>query len=455
MPFGQKPDPTGGPNIDFDKIYHSAIQPAIIESGLEPIRADQEEGIGIIHKAMFERLLLCEFAIADLTTANANVFYELGVRHTGKASTTLAIYANTQPIPFDLNFLRGLPYDIGKENRFGEEQAAALKAQLIDKLLVLQKNYRAEQLPDSPVFQLIDEWTPSEISHLNTDVFRKRARLNEDRRATLASARSMPRETGVQKLKELQQLFQEEGWIDIGSAVDLFLSYRGFMAWNEMIALYDRFPKPFKHQVKLREQYALALNRRASTEDATETDRPTAIDILNNILKQQGDNPETLGLLGRVYKDLWSEIKEQGGRKARAALSNAIATYLRGFESDWRDFYPGINALTLMNLSEEEEHLQQRQKIGPIVRYAVERSIAQKTPDYWDRATLLELAVLDNDENAIDRALDELLKIQDVELRQYETTANNIQMIHEAMCKRGEQSDLVEEVIYELRQAVS
>jgi hypothetical protein len=30
---------------------------------------------------MFERLLLCDFAVADLTTANANVFYELGVRH--------------------------------------------------------------------------------------------------------------------------------------------------------------------------------------------------------------------------------------------------------------------------------------------------------------------------------------------------------------------------------------
>jgi len=30
---------------------------------------------------MFERLILCEYAVADLTTANANVFYELGIRH--------------------------------------------------------------------------------------------------------------------------------------------------------------------------------------------------------------------------------------------------------------------------------------------------------------------------------------------------------------------------------------
>ena len=36
--------------------------------------------MGFIHKPMFERLMLCPFAIADLTTANPNVFYELGVR---------------------------------------------------------------------------------------------------------------------------------------------------------------------------------------------------------------------------------------------------------------------------------------------------------------------------------------------------------------------------------------
>jgi hypothetical protein len=27
MPFGSKPDPTGGPNIDFNRIYASAIKP--------------------------------------------------------------------------------------------------------------------------------------------------------------------------------------------------------------------------------------------------------------------------------------------------------------------------------------------------------------------------------------------------------------------------------------------
>src|SRR5687768_7009206 len=93
MPFSKKRDPTGGPEINFDAIYELAIGPAIEDAGLKPIRADHEVTGGIIHKAMFERLLLCDFAVADLSTANANVFYELGVRHSTRPFSTVAIFA--------------------------------------------------------------------------------------------------------------------------------------------------------------------------------------------------------------------------------------------------------------------------------------------------------------------------------------------------------------------------
>lgn len=450
MPFGQKPDATGGPPIDFDKIYHNAIKPAIEKCGLSPIRADQEKGIGIIHKAMFERLLLCEYAIADLTTANANVFYELGVRHAGRSNTTLAIFANTQPIPFDLNFIRGIPYDIGEKNIFGDIQAEHLKNTLTQKLLVLIEEHRLGQNPDSPVFQLIEDWTPSEISHLKTDVFRERVVLQEDRRSTLINARSMSAEQGITKLQSLEIEFKKDGWVDVGSAIDLFLSYRAFSAWQAMINLFEDFPAPFKRQIMLREQYAFALNRRAGTTDAQPGDREIAIDILESVLHEQGNSPETLGLLGRIYKDLWSDIENDGGRKARVALNKAIETYKKGFESDWRDYYPGINALTLMYLSGEDEHLVEMKKLQPIVSYALERSISEREPGYWERATILELAVLDNNQIAIDAALNNLLAINNVEKWCYETTANNIKKLRDALITRGEDCTLLEEVINEL-----
>lgn len=450
MPFGKKPDPTGGPLIDFDVIYQTAIKPAIIESGLEPIRADQEQGIGIIHKAMFERLLLCEFAIADLTTANANVFYELGVRHAGKSNTTLAIYANTQPIPFDLNFIRSLPYDIGENNSFEAPQANALKEQLLAKLKVLQQNALTSQAPDSPIFQLIEDWTPSEISHVKTDVFRDRATLQEDRRGELISARAMPAPQGITRLEALEEVFKQDGWVDIGSAVDLFLSYRAFSAWQNMITLFEGFPIPFQHQIMLREQYALALNRRASTNEAQSGDRESAIDVLERVIKEQGNSPETLGLLGRIFKDQWSEQASIGGRKARVALNKAISAYKLGFESDWRDYYPGINALTLMFLSGDQKHLEEMAKLLPLVKYAVERNMAKQKPSYWDHATVLELAIIENNEQAIDQTLDLLLEIDNVEAWCYQTTKNNIEKLRDALIERNEDCTLLDEVIQEL-----
>jgi len=81
MPFGVKPDASGRA-IDFDLVYKNIFKPAIEHAGLLPIRADEEQSHGFIHKLMYERLLLSEYAVADLTILNANVYYELAARRT-------------------------------------------------------------------------------------------------------------------------------------------------------------------------------------------------------------------------------------------------------------------------------------------------------------------------------------------------------------------------------------
>ncbi len=62
---------------------------------MQPLRAEEELRGGVIHKPMFDRLMVCKFALADLTTANANVFYELGVRHALRAITYRVSAAGT------------------------------------------------------------------------------------------------------------------------------------------------------------------------------------------------------------------------------------------------------------------------------------------------------------------------------------------------------------------------
>jgi hypothetical protein len=66
----------------------------------------------------------------------------------------------------------------------------------------------------------------------------------------------------------------------------------------------------------------------------------------------------------------------------------------------------------------------------------VKRRIAAGKPDYWDHATLLELAVLGRDEAAADAALgDALISIR--EPWEPETTLRNLRLIREARERRG------------------
>src|SRR5918999_5943503 len=133
MPFGQKPSPSGR-LIDFDAVYQELIAPAIAAAKLEPLRADEEMEGGIIHKPMFERLILCEYAVADLTTANANVFYELGIRHAARPWSTVLVYADKSRLPFDVAPVRAVPYRLTPGGKPAEaEDVRAIIAERLNK----------------------------------------------------------------------------------------------------------------------------------------------------------------------------------------------------------------------------------------------------------------------------------------------------------------------------------
>jgi len=68
-----------------------------------------------------------------------------------------------------------------------------------------------------------------------------------------------------------------------------------------------------------------------------------------------------------------------------------------GFETDMRDAYPGINAVTLLEIRGTVDALAAQAELLPVVRFAVKRRVESTQPDYWDCATLLELAVLATD----------------------------------------------------------
>ena len=427
MPFGRKPDPAGGEPIDFDRVYDTAIRPAIEQAGFDPIRADEERTGGIIHKAMFERLLLCEYAIADLTCANANVFYELGVRHAVRPSTTLVVFGKRYSPPFDVNYVRGMPYELGARNEFPAEDAAALREALSRRLTELRALVAGAAVTDSPLFQLLTDYGAPDIARLKTDTFRDRVEYAASTKAALAAARD---KKDVSALVAVEQKLGALDGVEAGVLVDLYLSYRALSAWDRMVALHDRMPKLLQNSVLVREQLGFALNRLGR--------RQEALRVLQTVEEEQGPSSETSGLIGRVYKDLWLEARKSGDAAlAGGNLGRAIEAYVRGFEADSRDAYPGINAVTLLDVQGRPASLKKKSELLPVVRFAVQRRVASGKADYWDYATLLELAVLDGDAEAADERLAEA-RASMREAWEGESTANNLMVIRDARVARGQ-----------------
>jgi tetratricopeptide (TPR) repeat protein len=431
MPFGQKPD-VSGKIVDFDAVYNDLIAPAIVDAGLEPIRADQEMTGGLIHKPMYERLIFCRFAVADLTTANANVFYELGLRHAVRPWSTVLIFSKGgSQLPFDVAPLRALPYTLTPEGKPGDLEAS--KAVLVKRLAEAREAAAKDPSMDSPVFQLVDGLRVQDIDHAKTDVFRQQVQYSEDQKKDLAIARG---KKSADALRAAEAALGDLSKLESAVIVDLFLAYRSVKAWEDMIRLAEAMPKPLAVTIMVREQLALALNRAGRGEEAEI--------VLLALIADRGPSSESYGILGRVYKDRWEAVAKEGKTfQARGLLDKALGAYLKGFEADWRDAYPGINAVTLMELKEPRDP---RQKdLIPVVTYAVQRKIAAGKPDYWDYATLLELAVLGKNEDDAGKALgDALANVR--EPWEPETTLRNIRLIRETREKRGEPVDFEKQV---------
>lgn len=414
MPFGRKPNGDGA-NVDFDAVYAQLIAPAIRDAALEPIRADEEMTGGIVHKPMFERLILCEYAVADLTLANANVFYELGVRHAVRPYSTVLLYAAGTRLPFDVQLDRALPYSLDPAGRPADVQDA--RKRLADRLIAAR-----DASVDSPVFQLVEGFP--DIDRLKTDVFRDQARYSQQWKERLARARG----EGIDAVRGAERELGDLPDVEAGILIDLFLSYRAVKAYQEMVSLAERIPRPLAKTPMVREQLGLALNRLGRRREAEL--------VLLDLIRERGPSSETYGILGRVYKDQWEEATRAGEAfLATGLLDKAIDAYIKGFEADWRDAYPGINAITLMELRDPPDP--RRQKLIPVVSYATERRLASGQADYWDHATRLELAVLAKDHTSAEQALAQALAAVR-ESWETESTANNLKLIREARERRSD-----------------
>jgi len=146
-----------------DQVLEYIVKPAAEQNGLTTIRSDQG-GPGVITQQVIQHILNDKMVVADLTDLNANVFYELALRHAFHRPVIQMIQSG-QRLAFDVQNTRTVYYDLGL--RGGGQARAEVSEQLAQ---ALQPSFTA-QSPVSTAAQLTNltrRAGPGQIALLKT-----------------------------------------------------------------------------------------------------------------------------------------------------------------------------------------------------------------------------------------------------------------------------------------------
>jgi hypothetical protein len=349
-PFGTQAE------IDFNRVEKDLIAPALDKEGIEGRTTGDITSQGNIREDMFRRLVLSDLVIADISIYNANVWYELGIRHGLQDRHTLLIRAigSKDKYPFDLQTDRYFLYDPA-------DPAAAL-AGFVEAL----KSTLASTTKDSPVFKLLPRLKPHDRSALMVVPF--------DFQEEVELAQKAGRAGDLRLLAEEARGFEwgSGGLRIVGDAQFRIKAFAG--AKETFERLRDLDPAAFHPNYRLGTIYQKLTDWTDSAEAKLDCITRSELAIARAIDRTNPPNDhdespaesaerrlhraEGFALLGsnaktRWIKD-WANNVTQNERRASALrspnLAASIAYYLAGFAEDLDSFYPGINALALLTI---------------------------------------------------------------------------------------------------------
>jgi tetratricopeptide (TPR) repeat protein len=419
IPFGMKIHPDSGASVDFDAIYEGTIRPALHTAGMDPLRLDQDVA-GLKESSVQQRVLEAEFALADVTTRDPAILFLLGSRAERKPGATLVLAARGSETQLAaLSGIRVLVYSLDEGNCLGSRESLRLRRALAAAL---------------------SEMRDSTLAPGRQETIDPVARERSFHGAAIAQAieaagdkRDLPELKRVQA--ELQQLHPDSPLL-----LNLFQAYGNIGDWEALLGLVPALPPEMQKMARVRRQAGLALSRLGRHDQA--------VAALSALLNEQGPDAETLGALGSIYNDLWFDSRDP------AALDSAIEWYRKGFEANRKDAYPGIYAVRLLEIRGDPESLRIKEGLLPFVTAAVQDQMKHsRLPNYWDHATLLELAVLAGDENQA-RLCAEAARGSGPESWQTEATADILDLIRDARARRGVQHPWLDRILADLHASV-
>src|SRR5258707_10275719 len=160
-------------NISFDEVYDLLVAPALARADCIPFRADKEAGAGDIRTDMYFELVTADVIVADISVLNANVFYELGVRHGVAPRGVFMIHGGWSKRPFDVAPDRTFDYDGKLFVTRKEERDDAWQARMAAEAERLGKALRSalevdEQTIGSPVYKELVGLKPADWGGIQT-----------------------------------------------------------------------------------------------------------------------------------------------------------------------------------------------------------------------------------------------------------------------------------------------
>ena len=380
MPYGRKAtqaEPGRGPaEIDFNALWDRGYVPTIKSLGYEPVRADQDTGALIVSQ-MLERLYFADLVLADMTIANGNVYYEVGIRHAAQKMGCVLLAADWSKQLFDVVQMRTVRYPL-PEGNITEVTAAAMQAAIKNEITSLRDGI-------SPMHQSIPGYP--------TNVDPGKATTMRDQLAELAAFQTKVRVVRAappgERMRWAQELIATEGHPPATYPIALALltllrdSVVTVADWNVVLDFVGNLPVHFANESEILEIRAFAA--------AQAGNNTQAIAELQTLIDLTGPTPERLGLMGGRYKRLIKAATASDAEK-RQALAKAIDCYERGMELDLNAYYCSSNLPRLYRTRARAGDEERAQTALRLAIAACERAKRLNVADEWLRPTLLAAA---------------------------------------------------------------
>jgi hypothetical protein len=359
--------------VDFNALWANVHLPVLEKLGYRAVRADADLGALIIDQ-MVQRLAVADLVVADISLPNANVYYEIGVRHAARRRGCVLVSAEWATPVFDLAQMRRLRYPLS-DGSCKVETTEAARSALIHGLADLARG-------DSPVFTAVPGY-PDTDDPANVTAFEElvdaltgfQHHVTMIKEAFDAAAR---RQLTLDLLAE----YGSQPAVRDSVAVQIIGLTRDHVGPDATLDYINGLPDALQSHPPVIEQKQIAL--------ATIGDLLNAAAQLKLLINQVGPSSDRYGILGGRYKQIMKATEDPTVRGRY--LDAAIEAYERGMTEDLNDYYPSSNLPRLYRRRGEPGDEQRANDVATIVKAACQRVLDRDGDDGWVLLTQLGAA---------------------------------------------------------------